>query len=65
MNQSNAETHVTVTANDLPLHCPTPDGPLWNSHPRIFIPIEESGEFKCPYCGTVYSLVADSASQAD
>ena len=55
--QSNTETYVEVTAADLPLHCPTPGSSLWNSHPRVFIAVGESGEAKCPYCGTVYRLV--------
>lgn len=47
---------VTVTAADLPLHCPTPAMKLWNSHPRVFIDVSTTGEAKCPYCGTVYRL---------
>jgi uncharacterized Zn-finger protein len=62
MKQSNAETQVEVTKDQLPLHCPTPDSSLWNSHPRVFIPLEESGEAKCSYCGTIYKLVKSSAS---
>jgi len=27
---------------------------LWNSHPKVFLPIEETGEAKCPYCGAQY-----------
>lgn len=42
---------------DLPLSCPTPEQRLWNAHPRVFLPIEESGEATCPYCGTHYRLV--------
>lgn len=59
MKQSNAETTVEVTKGDLPLHCPTPDSSLWNSHPRVFIALEESKESKCPYCGTIYILKAE------
>jgi len=62
MNQSNAESQVDVSSKDLPLHCPTPNGPLWNSHPRVYIPVEESGEAKCPYCGTVYRLIDPSST---
>jgi len=29
---------------------------LWNSHPRVFLPIEATGEALCPYCGTQYIL---------
>ena len=47
---------VEVTAADLPLHCPLPSQKLWNTHPRVFLPVEATGEAKCPYCGTVYRL---------
>jgi len=47
---------VEVTAADLPLHCPMPGQSLWNSHPRVFLPIEDKGEALCPYCGTLYKL---------
>ncbi len=52
----NAESSYTVSRKDLPLHCPLPEMSLWNSHPRVYLPIEESGKAKCPYCGTEYSL---------
>jgi uncharacterized Zn-finger protein len=29
---------------------------LWKSHPRVYLPIEASGEERCPYCGAVYVL---------
>jgi uncharacterized Zn-finger protein len=29
---------------------------LWNSHPRVYLPIEPSGWAKCPYCGAEYTL---------
>jgi uncharacterized Zn-finger protein len=52
----NREREITVTAADLPLHCPTPSQVLWNAHPRVFLPIEKTGEALCPYCGTRYVL---------
>lgn len=55
--QSESKAHYyEVTAADLPLHCPTPAMPLWSSHPRVFLPIEKTGEALCPYCGTLYKL---------
>jgi len=59
MNQqssNNKTREIEVTADDLPLHCPTPAMLLWNSHPRVFLPIEATGEALCPYCGTHYTL---------
>lgn len=52
----NIQRIIEVTADDLPLHCPTPEMLLWNSHPRVFLPIEQKGEALCPYCGTMYKL---------
>jgi uncharacterized Zn-finger protein len=52
----NARSSYDVEKKDLPLHCPLPEMSLWNSHPRVYLPIEESGEAKCPYCGTEYTL---------
>ncbi len=43
-----------VSAADLPLHCPRPDAPLWCMHPRVYLPVEESGQVACPYCGAKY-----------
>lgn len=52
----NTQRFMEVSTEDLPLHCPTPSMKLWNSHPRVFLPIEEKGEALCPYCGTLYRL---------
>ena len=53
----NKSRYIEVTAEDLPLHCPTPAQRLWNTHPRVFLAVENSGEALCPYCGTKYTLV--------
>ena len=54
--QPNAEHSYVVTRADLPLACPMPGMYLWNSHPRVYLAIEATGESKCPYCGAEYSL---------
>lgn len=54
--QANAEKKYMVTQKDLPLCCPTPSMKLWNSHPRVYLPIADSGREQCPYCGAVYTL---------
>jgi uncharacterized Zn-finger protein len=33
---------------------------LWNSHPKVYLPIAETGEAKCPYCGAEYSIGKDA-----
>lgn len=52
----NKSRQVEITTDDLPLHCPTPSMELWDTHPRVFLPIEATGEALCPYCGTLYTL---------
>ena len=55
--QPNAENQYQVTAADLPLSCPMSGMFLWNSHPKVYLPIEGEGSVKCPYCGAVYILL--------
>ena len=56
------ETVVELVARDLNanggIFCPSPkaDKKLWNSHPRVYLDIAQSGAAKCPYCGTLYKL---------
>ena len=57
-----AQTTFTITREQLPLHCPTPEMSLWNSHPRVYLPIEDSGKETCPYCGAVYVLAEQGSS---
>ncbi|MDC8013336.1 zinc-finger domain-containing protein [Tahibacter soli] len=54
---ANAQNRYEVTRADLPLSCPMPGMSLWNSHPKVYLPIEdENGESVCPYCGAHYVL---------
>jgi uncharacterized Zn-finger protein len=52
---NNRGVHI-VTQTDLPLSCPMPKMVLWNAHPRVYLPIESTGEASCPYCGAFYIL---------
>ena len=54
--QPNAQNQYDVDAEDLPLSCPMPQMYLWNSHPRVYLPIQQTGWAKCPYCGAEYTL---------
>ena len=54
--EANAENRYAVTRTDLPLSCPMPGMSLWNSHPKVYLPIEDKGTVKCPYCGADYVL---------
>jgi uncharacterized Zn-finger protein len=53
----NAAHRYEVTAADLPLSCPMPGMYLWNSHPRVFLPVSGDRPAVCPYCGAEYLLV--------
>ena len=52
----NAQNKYDVMRADLPLACPMPGMQVWNSHPKVFLPIEKTGWAKCPYCSAEYSL---------
>ena len=45
-----------IHRGELPLHCPLDSMSLWNTHPRVYLPIEATGKAVCPYCGTQYEL---------
>ena len=59
---SRKDTVVELVAKDLNgnggIFCPSPVAgmKLWNTHPRVYLDIAQSGAAKCPYCGTVYKL---------
>ncbi len=55
--QPNTQQRYEIRRAALPLHCPLPEMSLWNSHPRVFIPIETTGTARCPYCSAEYVLV--------
>ena len=56
--QANAQREYEIGRADLPLSCPLPSMALWNSHPRVYLPIEaEGGQAECPYCGAKYRLI--------
>lgn len=58
LQPANTERRYSVTRAELPLSCPTPGMAVWNSHPRVYLPIEATGSAKCPYCGAVFVLEA-------
>jgi len=60
MSQAQAQVPVPevikVTRNDLTLSCPRPGDDLVALHPRVYLPIEQTGTATCPYCGARYQL---------
>lgn len=63
MNDNNLEQETQqqslyrIHRNELPLHCPLDSMSLWNTHPRVYLPIEATGKAVCPYCGTQFELI--------
>lgn len=55
--EANAEKRYEVRRADLPVSCPLPSMALWNSHPRVYLPLEEERECACPYCGAQFVLI--------
>jgi uncharacterized Zn-finger protein len=56
LRQPNAERVYEISRADLPLSCPMPGMSIWNSHPRVYLPIEQTGAAICPYCGASFVL---------
>ncbi|AFJ03357.1 hypothetical protein Q7C_2221 [Methylophaga frappieri] len=54
--QTKVGKYYQVQPKDLPLSCPLPEMVLWNSHPRVYLSLEDRDEVRCPYCGTLYKL---------
>lgn len=54
--QACTHRRVELTRAELPLSCPPRDDRVWDAHPRVYLPIEETGHILCPYCGTEYIL---------
>ena len=52
----NTEARYEVSRKVLPVHCPMPGSSLWNSHPRVYLPLGEVDHARCPYCGAEYVL---------
>ncbi len=54
--QGNTEKIYHISHNDLPLSCPMPSMRIWDSHPRVYLPVDETGDEICPYCGARFIL---------
>ncbi len=57
LQPASTKKQYQVTRANLPLCCPMPDMRLWDSHPRVYLPIAKAGKVVCPYCESEYTLV--------
>lgn len=64
MNENNQQAKqddpIQLKKSQLPAYCPTEAMGLWNSHPRVYIPLEEEQSASCPYCGTKFELIEEA-----
>lgn len=57
LTKTPAAAQYFLALTDLPACCPRPDMPLWNAHPRVYLPLEERGHALCPYCSAEYFVM--------
>lgn len=57
LDTPNQDARIEVSRDVLPVHCPMKGSSLWDSHPQVYIPVEETGSARCPYCGAEYILI--------
>jgi uncharacterized Zn-finger protein len=62
--ESCTQRRYEITSADLPLSCPARDERVWDAHPRVYLPIEDTGSVRCPYCSAEYILKDFSKSHA-
>lgn len=56
--KANAVKEYFVKKNKLPVSCPTKEMPLWNAHPRVYLPLgDKAKEATCPYCDAKFILI--------
>lgn len=55
-NQACTQRSYVITRAELPLSCPPREDRVWDAHPRVYLPVEETGRILCPYCGAEYIL---------
>jgi uncharacterized Zn-finger protein len=58
-NQACTKSRYEVSLADLPLSCPTKEMRVWDAHPRVYLPIKETGRAVCPYCDAEFILKED------
>ena len=56
-HRASTKKHYQVKRQDLPVACPGEDMRLWDSHPRVYLPIEKTGQAVCPYCAAEFTLI--------
>ena len=55
----NDRKRYEIRPEQLPICCPMPDQRLWDSHPRVWLPLGQVERARCPYCSAEFTLVRD------
>jgi len=63
LERGSQKSRYEVTRADLPLSCPMPKMRVWDAHPKVYLPIEETGKETCPYCGAEFILIDFKAGE--
>jgi len=53
LKPANTQRQYKVSAQQASVCCPTPEMQLWNSHPRVYLAMEQ-GHAVCPYCNAEF-----------
>lgn len=57
LKEANSKKLYKIAKSALPISCPMPDMEIWNSHPKVYIPLgDDNKEDMCPYCGAEFVL---------
>ena len=54
--QACTQHRYVVRQDQLPISCPPQDMRVWDAHPRVYLPITETGRAVCPYCEAEFIL---------
>ena len=52
----NDRKEYVVADAERPVCCPPPNQCLWNSHPRVYLAVADTGQARCPYCSALFVL---------
>lgn len=54
---ANTKKRYEIRQGELPVSCPRDDMEIWNSHPKVFLPLSEERRAHCPYCDAEFVLI--------
>ena len=58
--ENDTRKRLVVSKSKLPITCPVPGEETWCMHPTVTIPLDQTDEYTCPYCGRLFVLDTSS-----